>query len=194
MISHLLIAVSCKVTFIVLSLMSLSSFCHCLFRKGLRAAPAAQAALANGRIVAAVIGAVVDVRFHEGLPPILNALEVVGRESRPVLEVAQHLGNRDNCHGSYRGSGHGTPIRIPVGPETLGWIMNVIGEPIGERAPSSTKHEDHEVETAPVHAEAPEFTDMSVEQEILVTGIKVVDLLAPQAKDGKIALVEKKFH
>lgn len=92
MISHLLIAVSCKVTFIVLSLMSLSSFCHCLFRKGLRAAPAAQAALANGRIVAAVIGAVVDVRFHEGLPPILNALEVVGRESRPVLEVAQHLG------------------------------------------------------------------------------------------------------
>ncbi|TKS67241.1 ATP synthase subunit beta, mitochondrial [Collichthys lucidus] len=155
------------------------------------ATPAAQAALANGRIVA-VIGAVVDVQFDEGLPPILNALEVAGRESRLVLEVAQHLGENtvrtiamDGTEGLVRGQkvlDTGAPIRIPVGPETLGRIMNVIGEPIDERGPISTK------QTAPIHAEAPEFTDMSVEQEILVTGIKVVDLLAPYAKGGKIGL------
>uniref|UniRef100_A0A665U8N0 H(+)-transporting two-sector ATPase n=1 Tax=Echeneis naucrates TaxID=173247 RepID=A0A665U8N0_ECHNA len=155
------------------------------------AAPAAEAALANGRIVA-VIGAVVDVQFDEGLPPILNALEVAGRESRLVLEVAQHLGENtvrtiamDGTEGLVRGQkvlDTGAPIRIPVGPETLGRIMNVIGEPIDERGPISTK------QTAPIHAEAPEFTDMSVEQEILVTGIKVVDLLAPYAKGGKIGL------
>uniref|UniRef100_A0A672J5G5 H(+)-transporting two-sector ATPase n=1 Tax=Salarias fasciatus TaxID=181472 RepID=A0A672J5G5_SALFA len=155
------------------------------------AAPAAQAGLANGRIVA-VIGAVVDVQFDEGLPPILNALEVSGRESRLVLEVAQHLGENtvrtiamDGTEGLVRGQqvlDTGAPIRIPVGPETLGRIMNVIGEPIDERGPISTK------QTAPIHAEAPEFTDMSVEQEILVTGIKVVDLLAPYAKGGKIGL------
>ncbi|KAG7501967.1 ATP synthase subunit beta, mitochondrial-like [Solea senegalensis] len=155
------------------------------------AAPAAQAAMANGRIVA-VIGAVVDVQFDEGLPPILNALEVAGRESRLVLEVAQHLGENtvrtiamDGTEGLVRGQkvlDTGAPIRIPVGPETLGRIMNVIGEPIDERGPISTK------QTAPIHAEAPEFTDMSVEQEILVTGIKVVDLLAPYAKGGKIGL------
>uniref|UniRef100_A0A4W6FMH6 H(+)-transporting two-sector ATPase n=1 Tax=Lates calcarifer TaxID=8187 RepID=A0A4W6FMH6_LATCA len=128
------------------------------------AAPAAQAALANGRIVA-VIGAVVDVQFDEGLPPILNALEVAGRESRLVLEVAQHLGENtvrtiamDGTEGLVRGQqvlDTGAPIRIPVGPETLGRIMNVIGEPIDERGPISTK------QTAPIHAEAPEFTDMS---------------------------------
>ncbi|CAG5865574.1 unnamed protein product [Menidia menidia] len=155
------------------------------------AAPAAKAAIANGRIVA-VIGAVVDVQFDEGLPPILNALEVAGRESRLVLEVAQHLGENtvrtiamDGTEGLVRGQkvlDTGAPIRIPVGPETLGRIMNVIGEPIDERGPISTK------QTAPIHAEAPEFTDMSVEQEILVTGIKVVDLLAPYAKGGKIGL------
>uniref|UniRef100_A0A3Q3W2A1 ATP synthase subunit beta n=1 Tax=Mola mola TaxID=94237 RepID=A0A3Q3W2A1_MOLML len=142
-------------------------------------APAAAAAVATGRIVA-VIGAVVDVQFDEGLPPILNALEVAGRESRLVLEVAQHLGENtvrtiamDGTEGLVRGQkvlDTGAPIRIPVGPETLGRIMNVIGEPIDERGPISTK------QTAPIHAEAPEFTDMSVEQEILVTGIKVVDL------------------
>uniref|UniRef100_A0A8C4INZ6 ATP synthase subunit beta n=1 Tax=Dicentrarchus labrax TaxID=13489 RepID=A0A8C4INZ6_DICLA len=153
--------------------------------------PAAQAAMANGRIVA-VIGAVVDVQFDEGLPPILNALEVAGRESRLVLEVAQHLGEStvrtiamDGTEGLVRGQkvlDTGAPIRIPVGPETLGRIMNVIGEPIDERGPITTK------QTAPIHAEAPEFTDMSVEQEILVTGIKVVDLLAPYAKGGKIGL------
>merc|ERR1712002_82487 len=145
----------------------------------------------HGRIVA-VIGAVVDVQFDEGLPPILNALEVAGRESRLVLEVAQHLGENtvrtiamDGTEGLVRGQkvlDTGAPIRIPVGPETLGRIMNVIGEPIDERGPISTK------QTAPIHAEAPEFTDMSVEQEILVTGIKVVDLLAPYAKGGKIGL------
>ncbi|KAG7259659.1 hypothetical protein CRUP_030860 [Coryphaenoides rupestris] len=152
-------------------------------------APAAAAAIANGRIVA-VIGAVVDVQFDEDLPPILNALEVAGRESRLVLEVAQHLGENtvrtiamDGTEGLVRGQkvlDTGAPICIPVGPETLGRIMNVIGEPIDERGPISTK------QTAAIHAEAPEFTDMSVEQEILVTGIKVVDLLAPYAKGGKI--------
>uniref|UniRef100_A0A8C5BY90 H(+)-transporting two-sector ATPase n=1 Tax=Gadus morhua TaxID=8049 RepID=A0A8C5BY90_GADMO len=127
-------------------------------------APAAEAIIANGRIVA-VIGAVVDVQFDEGLPPILNALEVAGRESRLVLEVAQHLGENtvrtiamDGTEGLVRGQrvlDTGAPIRIPVGPETLGRIMNVIGEPIDERGPISTK------QTAPIHAEAPEFTDMS---------------------------------
>uniref|UniRef100_A0A3Q1HPP8 H(+)-transporting two-sector ATPase n=1 Tax=Anabas testudineus TaxID=64144 RepID=A0A3Q1HPP8_ANATE len=155
------------------------------------AAPAAAASVATGRIVA-VIGAVVDVQFDEGLPPILNALEVTSRDSRLVLEVAQHLGENtvrtiamDGTEGLVRGQkvlDTGAPIRIPVGPETLGRIMNVIGEPIDERGPITTK------QTAPIHAEAPEFTDMSVEQEILVTGIKVVDLLAPYAKGGKIGL------
>uniref|UniRef100_A0A8C9V892 H(+)-transporting two-sector ATPase n=1 Tax=Scleropages formosus TaxID=113540 RepID=A0A8C9V892_SCLFO len=155
------------------------------------AAPSAKPAAANGRIVA-VIGAVVDVQFDEGLPPILNALEVAGRETRLVLEVAQHLGENtvrtiamDGTEGLVRGQkviDTGAPIRIPVGPETLGRIMNVIGEPIDERGPITTKL------TAAIHAEAPEFTDMSVEQEILVTGIKVVDLLAPYAKGGKIGL------
>uniref|UniRef100_A0A8C6K8X0 ATP synthase subunit beta n=1 Tax=Nothobranchius furzeri TaxID=105023 RepID=A0A8C6K8X0_NOTFU len=154
-------------------------------------AAATAASVANGRIVA-VIGAVVDVQFDEGLPPILNALEVTGRDSRLVLEVAQHLGENtvrtiamDGTEGLVRGQkvlDTGAPIRIPVGPETLGRIMNVIGEPIDERGPITTK------QTAPIHAEAPEFTDMSVEQEILVTGIKVVDLLAPYAKGGKIGL------
>uniref|UniRef100_A0A8C9Y996 ATP synthase F1 subunit beta n=1 Tax=Sander lucioperca TaxID=283035 RepID=A0A8C9Y996_SANLU len=153
------------------------------------AAPAAQAALPNGQIVAA-ISAEVDVQFDEGLPPILNALEVAGRESRLVLEVAQHVGentvrtiNMDGTEGLVRGHkvlDTGVPIRIPVGPETLGRIMNVIGEPIDEKSPISTK------QTAPIHAEAPEFTNMSMEQKILVTGIKVVDLLAPYAKGGKI--------
>merc|ERR1739838_294505 len=153
-------------------------------------APAAAAA-AHGRIVA-VIGAVVDVQFDEGLPPILNALEVGGRESRLVLEVAQHLGEStvrtiamDGTEGLVRGQkvvDTGAPIRIPVGPETLGRIMNVIGEPIDERGPITTQ------QTAAIHAEAPEFVEMSVEQEILVTGIKVVDLLAPYAKGGKIGL------
>merc|ERR1712235_15886 len=154
-------------------------------------APAAAAAVAQGRIVA-VIGAVVDVQFDEGLPPILNALEVGDRDTRLVLEVEQHLGENtvrtiamDGTEGLVRGQkvlDTGAPIRIPVGPETLGRIMNVIGEPIDERGPIAT------AQTAPIHAEAPEFVDMSVEAEILVTGIKVVDLLAPYAKGGKIGL------
>ncbi|OPJ69956.1 ATP synthase subunit beta, mitochondrial [Patagioenas fasciata monilis] len=153
--------------------------------------PYCQASAGTGRIVA-VIGAVVDVQFDEGLPPILNALEVQGRETRLVLEVAQHLGENtvrtiamDGTEGLVRGQkvlDSGAPIRIPVGPETLGRIMNVIGEPIDERGPIKTK------QFAAIHAEAPEFVEMSVEQEILVTGIKVVDLLAPYAKGGKIGL------
>ncbi|KAH0629187.1 hypothetical protein JD844_011063 [Phrynosoma platyrhinos] len=154
-------------------------------------APAAKAGVATGRIVA-VIGAVVDVQFDEALPPILNALEVQGRDTRLVLEVAQHLGENtvrtiamDGTEGLVRGQrvlDSGAPIRIPVGPETLGRIMNVIGEPIDERGPITTK------QFAAIHAEAPTFVEMSVEQEILVTGIKVVDLLAPYAKGGKIGL------
>uniref|UniRef100_A0A8C4YDP2 ATP synthase subunit beta n=1 Tax=Gopherus evgoodei TaxID=1825980 RepID=A0A8C4YDP2_9SAUR len=146
---------------------------------------------AAGRIVA-IIGAVVDVQFDEGLPPILNALEVSDRETRLVLEVAQHLGGStvrtiamDGTEGLTRGQSvldTGAPIKIPVGPETLGRIMNVIGEAIDERGPIATK------QFSSIHAEAPEFQDMSVEQEILVTGIKVVDLLAPYAKGGKIGL------
>lgn len=145
----------------------------------------------HGKVVA-VIGAVVDVQFDEELPPILNALEVENRKPRLVLEVAQHLGEgtvrtiaMDGTEGLVRGQqvlDTGAPITIPVGPETLGRIMNVIGEPIDERGPiNSTK-------TLGIHQDAPAYTEMSVEQEILVTGIKVVDLLAPYSKGGKIGL------
>ncbi|CAB3261181.1 unnamed protein product [Arctia plantaginis] len=146
---------------------------------------------AKGQIIA-VIGAVVDVQFDEHLPPILNALEVPGRTPRLILEVAQHLGESacrtiamDGTEGLVRGQpiiDTGAPITIPVGEPTLGRIINVIGEPIDERGPIVTDH------FAPIHAEAPLFVDMSVEQEILVTGIKVVDLLAPYVKGGKIGL------
>ncbi|PIK38476.1 ATP synthase subunit beta, mitochondrial [Apostichopus japonicus] len=144
-----------------------------------------------GRVVS-VIGAVVDVQFDDDLPPILNALEVQGRKTRLVLEVAQHLGENtvrtiamDGTEGLIRGNeckDTGSPIRIPVGPETLGRIMNVIGEPIDERGPIPTDRRSS------IHQEAPEFVEMSVNQEILETGIKVVDLLAPYAKGGKIGL------
>ncbi|KII68337.1 ATP synthase subunit beta, mitochondrial [Thelohanellus kitauei] len=144
-----------------------------------------------GEIVA-VIGAVVDVQFKKRLPPILNALEVKGRSSRLVLEVAQHLGENvvrtiamDGTEGLVRGQhvvDMGTPIEIPVGPGTLGRIMNVIGEAIDERGPIQA------TQRAPIHAEAPSFVEMSVRQEILETGIKVVDLLAPYARGGKIGL------
>jgi len=150
-----------------------------------------KAAAYSGQIVA-VIGAVVDVQFDDELPPILNALEVQGRSSRLVLEVAQHLGENvvrtiamDGTEGLIRGQqvlDTGGPIRIPVGPETLGRIINVIGEAIDERGPIPTDRR------APIHAEAPEFVEMNVNQEILETGIKVVDLLAPYAKGGKIGL------
>merc|ERR1712027_44012 len=153
--------------------------------------PTAAAALPKGQVVS-VIGAVVDVQFEDGLPEILNALEVENRSPKLILEVAQHLGENtvrtiamDGTEGLIRGqvvNDTGNPIMIPVGPETLGRIINVIGEPIDERGPIDT------TKRQAIHAEAPEFEDMSVEQEILVTGIKVVDLLAPYAKGGKIGL------
>merc|ERR1719361_1596452 len=125
---------------------------------------AAAAAGAKGRIVA-VIGAVVDVQFDEGLPPMLNALEVEGRSPRLILEVAQHLGENtvrtiamDGTEGLVRGHkvvDTGFPIRIPVGDETLGRIINVIGDPIDERGPINTD------KRAAIHAEAPEFEEMS---------------------------------
>lgn len=154
-----------------------------------KAATAPKTGHAQGKVVA-VIGAVVDVQFDDALPPILNALEVQNRTPRLVLEVAQHLGENtvrtiamDGTEGIVRGQqvlDSGFPIRIPVGDATLGRIINVIGEPIDERGPVQTD------KLAAIHADAPEFVDMSVEQEILVTGIKVVDLLAPYAKGGKI--------
>merc|ERR1719228_3016449 len=155
------------------------------------AAAAEEAAVVTGRIIA-VIGAVVDVQFDGGLPPILNALNVEGRDTQLILEVAQHLGENvvrtiamDGTEGLVRGQpcrDTGGPITIPVGPATLGRIINVIGEPIDERGPIDTD------KFLPIHQEAPDFTDMSTEQEILETGIKVVDLLAPYAKGGKIGL------
>merc|ERR1711874_119869 len=145
----------------------------------------------KGQVVS-VIGAVVDVQFDEGLPEILNALTVVGREPKLILEVAQHLGENtvgtiamDGTEGLVRGNvveDEGLPISIPVGQETLGRIINVIGDPIDVRGPIPTDKRQS------IHAEAPDFDEMSVEQEILVTGIKVVDLLAPYCKGGKIGL------
>ncbi|RMF14773.1 MAG: F0F1 ATP synthase subunit beta, partial [Alphaproteobacteria bacterium] len=144
-----------------------------------------------GRIIS-VIGPVVDVQFEGALPEILNALEVENQGNRLVLEVAQHLGEHvvrtiamDTTDGLVRGQevrDTGGPIRVPVGPETLGRILNVIGEPVDERGPVTSKM------ALPIHREAPAFVDQSTEQEILVTGIKVVDLLAPYAKGGKIGL------
>merc|ERR1712080_58997 len=152
---------------------------------------AAAAAATNGQVIS-VIGAVVDVQFDEGLPEILNALVVENHTPNLILEDAQHLGENtvrtiamDGTEGLVRGQNcvdTGTPIKVPVGPGTLGRIINVIGEPIDERGPVNAKH------SAAIHADAPEFVDMSVEQEILETGIKVVDLLAPYAKGGKIGL------
>jgi len=160
-------------------------------QKRFAAAQPKASSVKNGKIVA-VIGAVVDVQFEGELPPILNALEVSERKPRLVLEVAQHLGESivrtiamDGTEGLVRGHDvvdTGAPIKIPVGPETLGRIMNVIGEPIDERGPIKTD------KFLAIHQEAPEYTEMSVEQEILVTGIKVVDLLAPYSKGGKIGL------
>jgi F-type H+-transporting ATPase subunit beta len=143
--------------------------------------------------VAQVIGPVVDVTFPEGsLPAILNALETEIDGRRLVFEVAQHLGENtvraiamDSTDGLSRGTqvtDTGIAITVPVGPATLGRIMNVIGEPIDEKGPIDSKL------TAPIHAEAPAFVDQATEAEILVTGIKVIDLLAPYVKGGKIGL------
>jgi len=133
--------------------------------------------------VTAVIGPVVDVQFDDGRPPILNALEVPGRENRLVLEVAQHLGQNtvrtiamDATERLTRGQAvndTGAPIKVPVGPGALGRIINVIGEPIDERGPVKTNM------FAPIHASPPALTETGGAQEILETGIKVVDLLAP---------------
>ncbi|MGE5539548.1 MAG: F0F1 ATP synthase subunit beta, partial [Gemmatimonas sp.] len=139
-----------------------------------------------------VIGAVVDVQFESDLPQILNALELQNQGKRLVLEVAQHLGEgtvrtiaMDSTDGLIRGqevADTGAPISVPVGPETLGRIINVVGEPVDERGPVTTKTK------FPIHRHAPEFAEQSTESEILVTGIKVIDLLAPYAKGGKIGL------
>ena len=152
-------------------------------------APAAAAA--TGKI-AQVIGAVVDVSFEGTLPSILTALETDHNGNRLVLEVAQHLGENtvrtiamDSTDGLTRGqpvSSTGAQIAGPVGPKTLGRILNVVGDPIDERGPVETDMR------SPIHAEAPAFVDQSTEAAILVTGIKVIDLLAPYAKGGKIGL------
>ncbi len=142
--------------------------------------------------VSQVMGAVVDVKFPGDLPEILNALEVDNNGNRLVLEVAQHLGESqvrtiamDTTDGLVRGTeavDTGSPINMPVGPETLGRILNVIGEPVDERGPIETKV------SSSIHRAAPEFIEQSTETEVLVTGIKVVDLIEPYPKGGKIGL------
>ena len=139
-----------------------------------------------------ITGAVVDVRFDADLPNILNALHVKADGRLIVLEVAQHLGESevrtiamDTTDGLVRGEkavDTGSPIAMPVGPETLGRILNVIGEPVDERGPVGHK------QTLPIHRSAPTFVEQSTEAQILITGIKVIDLLAPYAKGGKIGL------
>ena len=153
---------------------------------------------AKGKLLQ-VIGAVVDVAFENGeLPAILNALETknkdakTGKDVRLVFEVAQHLGENavraiamDTTEGLTRGQeviDTGAPIRVPVGPATLGRIMNVIGEPIDEAGPIAQTH------TSPIHREAPSFAEQAGTAEVLVTGIKVIDLLCPYTKGGKIGL------
>ncbi len=140
-----------------------------------------------------ITGAVVDVEFPGGhLPPILNALECDNGGNRLVLEVAQHLGEStvrtiamDTTDGLVRGhdvTDTGAAITVPIGPETLGRLLNVLGEPIDGRGPIETKAR------GPIHRPAPEFVDQSTETEILVTGIKVIDLLEPYPKGGKVGL------
>merc|ERR1719472_739475 len=146
---------------------------------------------ATGKI-SQVIGAVVDVKFEGELPPILNALEVQGTDHRLVLEVAQHLGGNnvrtialDSTEGLVRGQpvvDTDNPIKVPVGHETLGRIMNVIGEPIDEKGPIATD------KFRPIHRDAPAFIDQGAGADMLITGIKVIDLLGPYAKGGKIGL------
>src|SRR5580692_10891203 len=160
-------------------------------------APSLPPGIATGRVVQ-IIGAVVDVEFDGHLPAILSALETTntdqktGEPFRLVLEVAQHLGENvvrtiamDTTEGLVRGqpvTDTGGPIIVPVGPATLGRIMNVIGEPIDEAGPIAQTY------MRPIHAEAPSFADQLTSAEILVTGIKVIDLLCPYTKGGKIGL------
>ena len=139
-----------------------------------------------------IMGAVVDVQFENELPEILNALHCERDDGLLVLEVAQHLGEStvrtiamDATEGLTRGhrvTDTGNPIMVPVGPDTLGRIMNVIGEPVDERGPVVT------AQKLPIHRSAPPFVDQSTETEVLVTGIKVVDLLAPYSRGGKVGL------
>ncbi len=146
---------------------------------------------AQGKVTQ-VIGAVVDVQFEDSLPAILNALTTDNNGKRLVLEVAQHLGENtvrtiamDATEGLVRGQkveDTGAPISVPVGNATLGRILNVVGEPVDEGGPVVAD------EYRPIHADAPEFSEQSTESEILVTGIKVIDLLAPYSKGGKIGL------
>ena len=146
----------------------------------------------NQGTITQLIGAVVDVKFDGELPEIYTALEADNTGNKLVLEVAQHLGENsvrtiamDSTEGLKRGDkvfNTKAPISVPVGPETLGRIINVIGEPIDEKGEVKTK------EKWPIHRQSPKFTDQSTETEILVTGIKVIDLLAPYAKGGKIGL------
>lgn len=146
---------------------------------------------AQGKVTQ-VIGAVVDVQFEDSLPAILNALTTDNNGKRLVLEVAQHLGENtvrtiamDATEGLVRGQkveDTGSPISVPVGNATLGRILNVVGEPVDEGGPVVSD------EYRPIHADAPEFSEQSTESEILVTGIKVIDLLAPYSKGGKIGL------
>jgi len=142
--------------------------------------------------ISQVMGAVVDVKFNGELPQILNALEVDNNGNRLVLEVAQHLGESqvrtiamDTTDGLVRGAeaiDTGSPIMMPVGPGTLGRILNVVGEPVDERGPIDS------TDKLPIHRSAPEFSDQSTETEVLVTGIKVIDLIEPYPKGGKIGL------
>jgi F-type H+-transporting ATPase subunit beta len=146
---------------------------------------------AKGKITQ-VIGAVVDIQFDNELPEILNALETDNNGNRLVLEVAQHLGENtvraiamDATEGLVRGQAvndTGGPIMVPVGNATLGRILNVIGEPVDEGGPVEAD------EKRSIHQPAPEFSEQSTESVVLETGIKVVDLLAPYAKGGKIGL------
>ncbi len=147
---------------------------------------------AKSGVITQVISAVVDVKFEGELPPILNALETKLGKETIILEVSQHLGENevrciamDATDGMVRGqevTDTGAPITVPVGPQTLGRIMDVVGRPIDERGAVKTKG------SAGIHAKAPEFVDQSTSDEILVTGIKVIDLLAPYAKGGKVGL------
>ena len=142
--------------------------------------------------VTQIIGAVIDVSFQGELPEIYTALQVENQGNKLILEVAQHLGEgsvrtiaMDSTEGLKRGdvvTNTGAPISVPVGPETLGRIINVIGAPIDEKGEVKTK------DKWPIHRQAPKFTDQSTETEMLVTGIKVIDLLAPYAKGGKVGL------
>ncbi len=146
---------------------------------------------AKGKVTQ-IIGAVVDVQFEDALPEILNALTTVNNDKTLILEVAQHLGEStvrciamDATEGLVRGApveDTGAPISVPVGTATLGRIINVVGEPVDEQGPVG------EDARRPIHADAPEFSEQSTESELLETGIKVVDLLAPYTKGGKIGL------